>query len=46
MTFLFSRPNKQATPFGVFPNLDCTEEETGIISLHIFTARLSILWAR
>jgi hypothetical protein len=46
MNLLFSRPNKRATPFGIFHNLDCAEEETGFISIHIFTARLSILWAR
>ena len=46
MTLQHSHPIPGRTPFGVFHNLDCSEEETGYVSIHIFGHRLSIYWNR
>jgi len=46
MTLQYTRPNPRSTPFGLFHNLDCPDEETGYLTIHIFTARLSLYWAR
>ena len=46
MTFRISRPNKAATSFGVFHNLDCKNEKVGFIELHLFAARFWVSWSR
>jgi hypothetical protein len=46
MTFCYSRPTRHATPFGLFHNRDYPDEDTGYLTIHIFTARFSLYWTR
>ena len=46
MTFCFSRPLSDRTPFGIFHNLDAPNEEHGHISIHLFRASFELIWKR
>ena len=46
MSLQYSKPVTGRTPFGVFHNLDCPDEETGYVSVHIFGHRFSIYWSK
>ena len=45
MAFIFGRPLKGRTPWGVFHNFG-TGEETGYVDFHFFAAHLMLIWGR
>ncbi len=46
MTFCFSRPLSDRTPFGIFHNINVSDAEHGYIAIHLFNAAFEIIWER